>query len=163
MMFERFTREARGVVQGAVDQARADGSPTVEAEHMVLALAALPGPARAVLHDAGLEADALRAALERERERSLAAVGVSAADFDLPPATPSRADPRLGTSAKLVLERGLRAAQGRGARRLEAAHLLLGALAARAGRVPRALDAAGADRAALVAATEAALRPQGAR
>jgi ATP-dependent Clp protease ATP-binding subunit ClpA len=163
MMFERFTREARAVVQGAVDQARADGSPTVEAEHMVLALAEQPGPPQVVLHGAGLDADALRAALERERERSLAAVGVSAADFDLPPATPPRADPRLGTSAKLVLERGLRAAQGRGGRRLEAAHLLLGALVAPAGRVPRTLEAAEVDRAALVAATEAAVGAVGGR
>ena len=37
-MFERFTREARLVVANAEAEARELGSPTIEAEHVLLAL-----------------------------------------------------------------------------------------------------------------------------
>lgn len=37
-MFERFTKDARAVVTGAVEQAERGGAPAVDAEHMLLAL-----------------------------------------------------------------------------------------------------------------------------
>ena len=37
-MFERFTHEARAAVKDAEGEARELGSPTIEAEHLLLAL-----------------------------------------------------------------------------------------------------------------------------
>jgi ATP-dependent Clp protease ATP-binding subunit ClpA len=138
-MFERFTREARAVVRDADTEARRLGSPTIEAEHMLLALTR-----RAPL---GLDRDDVLSALEAEREQSLKAVGIVAGDFDLPPAPVTR--PRMAASAKLALERSLRASVKRSDRRIEAGHILLGVLAAEAGTVPRALALADIDRDAL--------------
>lgn len=156
-MMERFARRSRTVVVRAREEAVREGSGTVEAEHLLLALAdGEASSARRVLLDVGLDGDAVRGALEREHERSLAAVGVAAEAFDLPPATRFGGEPRWSTSAKLAMERALHAAQARSDRSIEPLHLLLGVLAAPAGRVPRALEAAGVDRTALFDAARAA-------
>lgn len=156
-MFERFTHDARAVVQRAADEEAARlGAARVEAEHLLLALASDPAAATAhLLAEHGLDHDGVLSALERETERSLAAVGVSAADFALPatPRAPHRS-PRFGTSAKQALERSLRAAVARGDRRILAPHLLLGVLRAQGGTVPRALAVAGVDPVALATRTE---------
>jgi len=139
-MFERFTRDARQVVKAAETLASGLGSPTVEAEHLLLALAdSVP-----VLADYGLDHDGVLAALDEERERSLHAVGISARDFDLPPQPLTR--PRFAASSKLALERAVRAAAARSDRRIAGGHILVGVLAADAGTVPRALAIAGIDR-----------------
>jgi ATP-dependent Clp protease ATP-binding subunit ClpA len=135
-MFERFTREARAVVKEADGEARRLGSRTIEAEHMLLALAGR--------EPLGLDRDEILRALEAERERSLMAVGISADDFDLRPAPVTR--PRMAASAKVALERSVRASLARSDRRIEAGHTLLGVLAAEAGTVPRALALADIDR-----------------
>ena len=147
-MFERFTQDARAVVKAAEAQAAQLGSPTIEAEHLLLALA----DREAVI---GLDRDEVLAALEAERDRSLAAVGIATSDFGLPPAAVTR--PRFAASSKLALERALRAAVARSDRRLAGGHILLGVLAAEAGTVPRALALAGVDRDDLRARTQAAL------
>jgi ATP-dependent Clp protease ATP-binding subunit ClpA len=139
-MFERFTQEARQVVKAAETLASGLGSPTIEAEHLLLALA----DCQPVLADAGLDHDGVLAALAEERERSLLAVGISAADFDLPPAPLTR--PRMAASSKVALERAVRAAASRSDKRIAGGHILLGVLAAEAGTVPRALAIAGIDR-----------------
>jgi D-alanyl-D-alanine carboxypeptidase len=155
-MFERFTRPARAVVKGAEQEAIDRGSPTIEAEHMLLALARRD----ATLAAAGLDHEGVLQALAAERERSLAAVGVAASDFDIPPA-PAVHKPRFAASAKTALERSVRAALERGDRRIEGGHLLLGLLDAEAGTVPRALAQAGVDRGELSAAVSAAMgRPR---
>ncbi len=70
-MFERFGRDAGKVVHDAVEQAAALGSPTIEAEHLLLAIAGgRHGSATVLLDEAGLDADGLLAALEREHELS---------------------------------------------------------------------------------------------
>jgi ATP-dependent Clp protease ATP-binding subunit ClpA len=145
-MFERFTKEAREVVERARDEALDTGSETIEAEHLLLALSRRGLPA---LRAIGLDHAACLEALEGEFARSLAVAGVT---WDAP--IRSRAtltSPRFGASAKLALERALRAAVERGDRRLGARHVLLGVLRAELGTVPRALDGAGIDRAALAA------------
>jgi ATP-dependent Clp protease ATP-binding subunit ClpA len=139
-MFERFTRDARQVVRSAETLAAGLGSPTTEAEHLLLALA----DCEPVLADFGLDHDGVLAALEAERERSLRAVGISASDFDLPPAPLTR--PHFAASSKLALERAVRAAAARSHKRIGGGHILLGVLAAEAGTVPRALQIAGVDR-----------------
>jgi ATP-dependent Clp protease ATP-binding subunit ClpA len=158
MMFERFAADARAaVVRAAQEEAAALGSATVEAEHLLLALASdEAAPAGRLLAEAGLDRDGLREALERESERSLAAVGVCLGD--LAPlraaAAPPRRRPRFAASAKRGLERAVRVALGRDDRRITAPHLLVGILRADIGTVPRALAVADVDRVDLMARAE---------
>lgn len=145
-----FDKYLRATLDRAGTEARQDGSATIEAHHLLLAMAAEPGdPVGRILTAAGLDRATIRSALDREFEHSLAAVGVSIAEFGLAPATP---DPQRtlhpGASIQLALERSIKAG---GRRELEPAHLLLGVLRAEVGTVPRALDLAGVDRDALIA------------
>jgi len=153
-MFNRFARDARAVVTNAVGIAREMGSPRVEAEHLLLAVARDDCPAARAMDAHGLDYDGLASALERETERSLAAVGVAAAAG---PFSPPVEEPRFATSAKLALERALRAAVARRHRRIACAHVALGVLRADVGTVPRALRIAGVDRAELTDAIAATL------
>jgi ATP-dependent Clp protease ATP-binding subunit ClpA len=146
-MFERFTREARLAVSDAEAEARELGSPTIEAEHVLLALTRLDPstPVGTVLADSGLDHDAVLGALDAERERSLMAVGISIGDFDLPRPHPS-SRPRMAAGAKSALEHALRISLVRGDKRIGSGHILLALLRAEAGTVPRALAEAGVDR-----------------
>jgi ATP-dependent Clp protease ATP-binding subunit ClpA len=143
-MFERFTRDARTVVKAAETHARGLGSATIEAEHLLLALASHTPPVTP-LEQAGLDHDAVLAALDAARDRSLTAVGIAAGDFDLPPAPVTR-HARFAASAKTALARAVKASAARHDGRIAAGHVLLGLLAADAGTVPRALAAADVDR-----------------
>ncbi|MFE3455592.1 Clp protease N-terminal domain-containing protein [Nonomuraea sp. NPDC059194] len=131
-------------------EAHADGSATIEAHHLLLAIAAnADGAPQEVLASVGLDHQAIRDALDREFEHSLGAAGVFAAAFDLP--QPSRAAKRpsqLGASAKLALERGFRSVSRK--KHLRPTHLLLGIVRAKVGTVPRALTLAGVDQADLM-------------
>jgi len=141
MALERFTKDARAVVLAAFrEEARSRGSDAVEAEHLLLALSAHPS-----LQHLGLDHDRIERALSEEEERSLAAVGVSAGSLEPPTALATLRRPKLATSAKLALQRGLTAAQRRRDGRIQTHHLLYGVLAADHGRVPRALQIAGID------------------
>jgi ATP-dependent Clp protease ATP-binding subunit ClpA len=157
-MFERFTREARAAVTTAEAEARELGSPTVEAEHLLLALAGLDPSTviGGVLADAGLDRDGVLAALDSERERSLLAVGITIGDFDIPAPRPSDR-PRLAASGKRALELALRISLERADKRIAACHIMLALLRAEAGTVRRALDEAGVDRAELNDRVAAAL------
>ena len=145
-MFNRFTGEARMVVDDAVEIARDLGASNVEAEHLLLAITRGSGPVARALAAAGLDYDGLSAALVAETTRSLAAVGVSA---DAVFFSPYVDRPKLATSAKLVLERSLRVALAVDDKRISSKHIALGALRATTGTVPRALECAGVDRVAL--------------
>jgi D-alanyl-D-alanine carboxypeptidase len=158
------SRYVKGILERGRDEARQDGSAAVEAEHLLLAIASHRGTtAPPALAAAGLDRDAIRAALDREFAASLRVAGVELSGFALAPATadPHRS-PELGTSAKLVLERAVRSA-GRGPGRIGPAHMLLGVLDAEVGTVPRALALAGVDRAELAAQTRAALSAENSR
>ena len=144
-MFNRFTGEARRVVRCAEREAVELGSPTVEAEHLLLALTREGEPA---MEAAGLDREVIVGALDAERERSLTAVGIAAGDVALP-ARRIEGHPRIAASAKLALERAVKVAAARKDRRIVASHILLGVLQAEAGTVPRALTHAGVDRAEL--------------
>jgi ATP-dependent Clp protease ATP-binding subunit ClpA len=159
----RSHHEARAIAERARDEARTAGSPTLEAEHILLALSAEPGTAAyEVLASAGLDHDAIREALDAEFADSLTGVGVSLSAFDLrQPATDPARTPRWSQSAKLVFQRAANAVARRRDRRLEAAHLLVGVLDARVGTVPRALALAGVDRDGLTGRAEAALAQRG--
>ncbi|MFF2659782.1 Clp protease N-terminal domain-containing protein [Kitasatospora sp. NPDC058032] len=142
-----FDKYLHAVILRATDEARADGSSTVDAQHLLLSLAADQGStAQRLLASAGLDRGAVRTALDREFEHSLSLVGVAPAARDLPAASPAIQDPALGASAKLALERSFATARKKD---LRSAHLLLGILEARIGTVPRTLALAGVDRAEL--------------
>jgi ATP-dependent Clp protease ATP-binding subunit ClpA len=141
-MFDRPDVDTRAaVVDAAREEAQSLGSATIEAEHLLLALAGdEDGPTGRLLADSGLGRDGLLAALERESERSLAAVGVDLRDY-APSCAPSspRLRPRLAASSRRALEWALRTAIARNDRRIRSPHLLLGILRADIGTVPRAL------------------------
>jgi len=147
------------LVRGAREVARRDGSRTVEAEHVLVALAAMEGnPAARLLADAGLTEDAIRAALDREWEQSLAVAGIAVRIGLLPQATPDHSrDPQIGESVRLLLKRALDADPKVGGTRFGSVRILVGILDTERGRVARALQAAGVDRAALRARAAEAL------
>jgi D-alanyl-D-alanine carboxypeptidase len=155
-MPERFVKEARTVAADAQDEARASGSSTIEAEHLLLALAR-DDASRAgdVLRASGLDHAAIRQALDEEYERSLTAIGVSLDALTPRTRPPIAGRPRWAPSGRAALERALEAARARGNRRIGSRHILLGVLAAEQGTVPRALRGVGAEPAELVAATNA--------
>ncbi|MFL5997557.1 MAG: Clp protease N-terminal domain-containing protein [Streptomyces sp.] len=80
-MFERFTKDARAVVMGAVEHAEGTGAGSVDAEHLLLALldreASRASFALAALGLAG-RGDAVREALAEARRRA----GLSQADAE---------------------------------------------------------------------------------
>ncbi len=156
-MVTRFTEYARMIVSQAEQEAVTDGSPLIEAEHLLLALASETGAeARRVLASAGLDRRALEVALDQERRQSLAAAGVTMPPGGLPRPSPHPARrPRMGASSRQVMQRALAAAAGQ--RRIRPGHLLLGVLGAQAGTVPRALAIAGADQGELAGRTREAL------
>jgi ATP-dependent Clp protease ATP-binding subunit ClpA len=145
-MFNRFAADARMVVADAVEIAQDLGATNVEAEHLLLAVTRGSGPVARALAAVGLDFDGLCAALAAETTRSLAAVGVTA---DAVVYSPYVGRPKIATSAKLVLERSLRAAISEDDKRISSKHIVLGALRAPTGTVPRALEGASVDRAAL--------------
>lgn len=159
----RTHQQARAIAERAREEARTAGSPTLEAEHILLAISAAPGTAaQRVLASAGLDHDAIREALDREFADSLMGVGVSLSAFDLRhPANDPARTPRWGQSAKLVFQRAAKVLAARRDRRLGATHLLLGVLRARIGTVPRALALVGVDQDGLVSRAEAALAEGG--
>jgi D-alanyl-D-alanine carboxypeptidase len=149
----------REIVTQARNEARALGSSRVEAEHLLLALAARPDTsAGRLLTAAGLDHRAVREVLDLEFERSLGAVGILLHGFCLPEqGLPVSGGPRLAQSAKLAFERGLKTRAARHDRGFDPLHLLIGIVSAEGGTVARALAAAEVDRGALAARAQAAL------
>ncbi len=134
-------------------EAKREGADLIEAEHMLLALAANPdSDAARLLNEFGLDHERLAGALREERRQTLAFVGMNAADTKAGEATELDSPPSLGTSAKVAFRRALIGSRhDRRRARLRGPDLLAGILEAEFGTVPRALAIAGIDRAALLA------------
>jgi ATP-dependent Clp protease ATP-binding subunit ClpA len=140
------------IVRAARAEAITDGAGAVEAEHLLLALAARGDTAaRLLLAGAGLDHEQIRQALINERRHSLETVGVTVAAVP-PAARDRRAHPMFAASARQALIRGVATKKGKQRRRMSSVQLLVGVLSANIGTVPRALQLAGIDRAALTAA-----------
>jgi hypothetical protein len=164
-MLERVFESARG----GIDQfrqfeveARRYGARSIEAEHMLLALAA-SGDTEAgrLLVDAGLDHGRLASALVDEHRRALAFAGVRPIPIpDMPVAAAVDHCVSLGTSAKMALRRALLASRDARPRRarIDGVNLLIGILEAELGTVPRALALAGVDRATLISRARAAVQ-----
>jgi ATP-dependent Clp protease ATP-binding subunit ClpA len=145
----RFDKFLSTVLDRARQEATEDRSSTVEAQHLLLAIAAIAEPTtHRVLASAGLDHPALRRALDREYAQSLAAAGVALPTGGVPRASAAESSPHLGESVKLALHRGFGSISRK--RDLRPAHLLLGVLRAEVGTVPRALTLAGVDRGDLI-------------
>ncbi|MGW0575788.1 Clp protease N-terminal domain-containing protein, partial [Streptomyces sp. NPDC002920] len=151
-MFERFTKDARDVVRGAVEHCEGAGVRTVGAEHLLLALldreASRGSFALAAL---GLDgrADSVRAALDEMRGRAglsraevdaLAGLGIDVSEIvarveeahgagalsrDSEGRKRSAGRPGFGREAKRVLEQSLRMAVSRRDRHIGDEHILL--------------------------------------
>ncbi|WP_419993722.1 Clp protease N-terminal domain-containing protein [Streptomyces boninensis] len=145
----RFDSYLQPVMERAEAEARQDSSTTIDAHHVLLAMAAEYGSdAQRMLAAAGLGYEPLKKALRQEFAHSLAAAGVSLDDYDLPPATQDPSQRlRLGASFKLAMERLMTTYRKKD---LRSGHLLLSLLKAEAGTIPRALALAGVDRGALI-------------
>jgi ATP-dependent Clp protease ATP-binding subunit ClpA len=142
-----------GVARKFEIEAKRDGSKFIEAEHMLLALAAsADSDAGRLLLESGLDHERLSAALHEERRRTLAFAGMSAPGKKLVEATGPDSSPSLGTSAKAAVRRALIGSRHDRRRRgrLRGTDLLAGILEAEFGTVPRALAIAGIDRSALI-------------
>lgn len=151
MADEKLSKSLRTVLAHAIDEASARGSTTVEAEHLLLALAGDESlTAAKILTTAGLGHQAIEAALAQERAESLRAAGIGPVDAERLAATPRQVRPGWGASVKEAITRG-KTASGQDPRRWPAeTELLIGILHASLGTVPRALAIAGIDRGDLI-------------
>ncbi|GAB3972722.1 hypothetical protein GCM10029978_050490 [Actinoallomurus acanthiterrae] len=156
-MPQEFGTYVHTVMERAADEAQEDGSATIEAEHLLLAIAAeQESTTHQHLSSVGLDHQAIRDALDQEFTQSLSAAGVSVNARDLPqPSRSPKRPSRIGASGKLVFERGIATAGNK--KDLRPAHLLLGVLELHVGTVPRALALAGVDRPGLAARVRQAL------
>ncbi|HKO94626.1 MAG TPA: Clp protease N-terminal domain-containing protein [Polyangiaceae bacterium] len=152
-----FGKFVEATITQAGREAEAERSTTIEAQHVLLAIAAQPQtPPAQLLSSVGLDHRALRSALDREFEHSLSVAGVALGAFELaaPSAAPQPAT-QLGSSVRQAIERGVQGVE----KGLQPAHLLLGILQAEVGTVPRALALAGIDRTELLARVRQAATP----
>ncbi|MFV0133682.1 Clp protease N-terminal domain-containing protein [Streptomyces sp. HMX87] len=152
-MFERFTKDARAVVKGAVELAEGAGARTVEAGHLLLALLDREGSrasfALAALGVSGEGEAAVRQALAEARRRAglsqaeadaLAGLGIDVAEVvaraeevhGVGAMSGDRQDKGwwsgrtgFGSDAKDVLEKALRVAVARRDRHIGDEHILL--------------------------------------
>ncbi|GIE97326.1 Clp protease N-terminal domain-containing protein [Paractinoplanes rishiriensis] len=136
-----FDHYLHRIITAAAGEATADGSGTVEAHHLLLAIAR-DGTSPA-LAAAGLDHAAVRRALDRELTHSLAAAGVHL-DGALPTPAAPEGNPKLGATARAAIDRGLQAVPRK--RDCRPPHVLLGVVLTPVGTVPRALELAGVDR-----------------
>jgi ATP-dependent Clp protease ATP-binding subunit ClpA len=160
-MFERFTRDARRAVVAAQQAAQRLGAEQIEPEHLLLGMAEGSSPASRAIAEAGMDGDAIAAAIEADLVAMLEVVGVPASVVDAVPVQPRADNPRFGVHAKRALEQALREAVRRHERRLGAEHVLLGTLHAPSptlGRVLARLDVEPARLAELVEVEIAAAR-----
>lgn len=133
-MFEKFTQEARLVIVGAQEQARALDHPWIGTEHLLLGVAELPptAGARRVLEAAGCPADVLRDAVEQIVDRGEKRAGAAG---HVP----------FTTRCKRVLELALRESTLARSTDIHPEHLLLGILDEETSTGARTLAGRGVD------------------
>jgi D-alanyl-D-alanine carboxypeptidase len=142
-------------------EAKQDGAKFVEAEHMLLALAAdKESDAARLLSEAGVDHGRLAEALREEHHVTLAFAGINAPPKRATPTTEVDTALSLGTSAKAALRRALIGSRHDRRARLRSTDLLAGILEAELGTVPRALAIAGIDRTALLARARGGMKGQ---
>lgn len=153
-MFERFARDAQQVVLASLAAAQRLGAESVEPEHLLLGLAEGSTPAARAIAEAGVDTEAIGAAIEADLVAMLEVVGVPAAVVDAMPAAPRADRPDFGVHGRGVLEQAVREAARRSDRRIGAEHMLLGALHAPSPTLTRVLARLGVEPARLAALVE---------
>jgi D-alanyl-D-alanine carboxypeptidase len=142
---ERQGRDLRAIVDAANAVAARRSSTTLEPEHLLIATALDErSSGGSFLVAAGLTSSKLEEMLDAERERSLAAVGVTgfaAADLT---ATPRRGRPKISRSSREAFDRGFRI--GRHGVQPTTLNLVAGILMPDLGTVARMFEIAGIDR-----------------
>lgn len=144
------------VIRRSEVEARNERAKFVEAEHLLLALAAhSESDAGRLLTACGLDHRRLSSALRDEHRRSLAFAGVKSPSDEQVEATERRGSLALGTSAKAAIKRAMIVSRTDRPRRasLVDMDLLVGILQAELGTVPRALGIVGIDPAAVISRT----------
>jgi ATP-dependent Clp protease ATP-binding subunit ClpA len=164
-MFERFTDEARAVVTGAQDEARALRHPVIGTEHLLLAMLGQDGVGGELLKARGMDAGAVRRQLHEGHGAdskldpdALATLGIDlgevrrAAEEQFGPGALSphaKPMPRghipFSKPGKKVLELALREAFALASNSIDSAHLLLGIIREENGVGGRLIRAAGID------------------
>lgn len=138
----------------AVKEAEREGLAEVGSEHFLLAAFALPdGTAERSFQPFGVDAEGLRAAIEQSQVEALALAGFISGAMPRPEPITRRANALAlpaSASGRAVLERLSEA--GPGSEVLCGAHVILAAVSARRGVVPRVLAHLGIAPDALVAA-----------
>jgi ATP-dependent Clp protease ATP-binding subunit ClpA len=187
-MFERFTPDARQIVMGAQREAVELRHSIFGTEHLLLAMLDNPGTAGEVLHEAGLEAEAVRSEIVRlvgavepllseEDAEALRTVGIDAdavlariqesfgAQALLPPAKARRGwfgrrhqRATFSPRARKVLELSLREAIRLQNKEIRSGHILLGLIRENGGLAAQIIAEAGVDADALKTRTEALLQ-----
>jgi ATP-dependent Clp protease ATP-binding subunit ClpA len=158
-MFERFAKPARETVRRAAEIAESEQATLVQSEHLLLALVDPPRDALGrSLANAGITADTISKACDREFRSALAAVGVDTERHAPPPSSRLRRGrtTRFAPSAKLALERSLAVCAELGDRRISNRHLLVAIVGADVGRTPALLDELGTTAEQLVRLAESA-------
>ena len=155
----RMTKETKQILKQAVHEAVDLGSPSVEAEHILLAISSHDSDGgKAALLRFGLDHNGIVGGLQAEFEKSLSAAGVDIKDFgelNRSGIKLKKKKTRWGSSATLVIKRAyMNSILEDEKQRIEPVHLLLALLQAREGTVPRALAAIGIDREALALSVE---------
>lgn len=113
---ERTYGSLRTLMVRALAEAQKRGAPAVEAEHLLLAVAAdTRGPATAVMTDAGLDYAGIVAALRAERVASLAVAGIAPVAEERLVSTPGTTRPGWSASVREALVRGTRGPRMTGA------------------------------------------------
>lgn len=149
-----YPRPLRPTIMRAVSEAQRRGDSSVEAEHLLLAIAddGTRQPARS-LAAVGLDHAGVLRALRDEREASLRAAGLTPLSEEQLASSPRITRPRWGASARQVLlDASHRRQPGDRRRGMVEGDILVALLELQLGTVPRALELAGVDRAALIKA-----------
>lgn len=149
-----FAETAARAFHDAHRRALETGLHSVEAEHLLLALAGREGePCGVILREAGLTYAVIESALREERRRSLSFAGVEPL-MDAQIASSARTGPvRVGASVKAALHRGRLAGPARNRPR-DPSDVLRGIITAELGTVPRAFAIAGIDREKILSAVD---------
>lgn len=156
MIFNRFVKDARLCVEGAVEEARLLGHDSVGDEDLLLGILHTgEGPAAEALSSLGVTLDGAREESERLLSEALSSIGISleevrrgaggAFEMRLPNDRRIPFSPR----AKEALEQALREAKRLGDNRITSEHVLLGILCNEDGTAVRMLANLGVSPAAV--------------
>lgn len=151
-----MVQQARRLVDLAKIEADGTGSSTIEAEHLLLAIASDEGSrAQALLESVGLSHYVITIALNQADNERLAVVGVPLERLaELRATSERRRAPRIGTTAKTALHHAVLNSEHQP---LKPEHVLMGVLSDDTGRVPLALAIAGVERTTVLARLRRAL------